>query len=70
MQVKEELTRGLEKRASLCAAPGVPLGKVGGYLQREEVSQAVVDEGEGKAGEQFSLLNLSLESSSKTNLLE
>lgn len=27
----------------------------GGYLQREEVSQAVVDEGESKAGEQFSV---------------
>lgn len=29
-------------------------GGGGGYLQREKVSQAVVDEGESKAGEQFS----------------
>lgn len=39
---------------------GSAFGRGGGCLQREEVSQAVVDEAESKAGEQFSApLNLS-----------
>lgn len=62
MQVKGKLGKGSEKqgvtvrctRSAFGKGGGGSGGGWGGCLQREKVSQAVVDEGESKAGEQFS----------------